>query len=151
MILLGTLPCLYVKIHLRYFGRRHQELQVSSTVLWVARTEVFTGCDLCCLASLLRAFISPTVGEAALKHIWKTYSNPATVFYSVNNLSVRESFCTLYALQGTVEIFFRFTFNWDFFQFINSLLLTDLSAWSLLGILYPTNSLSCDGHIIPVF
>ena len=25
----------------------------------------FTGCDLCCLASLLRAFISPTVGEAA--------------------------------------------------------------------------------------
>ena len=53
--------------------------------------------------------------------------------------------------RGTVEIFFRFTFNWDLFQFINSLLLTDLTAWSWLRSLRPTNSLSCDGHIIPVF
>ena len=48
-------------------------------------------------------------------------------------------------------IFFRVSFYWDLLQFINSLLLANLNAWSLLGILYPTNSLSCEGHISPVF
>ena len=46
----------------------------------------------------------------------------------------------------TVEIFFRVSFYWDLLQLINSLLLTNLNASSWLGILYPTNSLSCESH-----
>ena len=43
-----------------------------------------------------------------------------------------------------MEIFFRVSFHWDLFQFINGLLLGNLNARPQLGILHPTNSLSCE-------
>ena len=51
----------------------------------------------------------------------------------------------------TVEIVFRVSFYWDLLQFLDSLFLANLKAWSWLRIHHPTNSLSCEEHIIPVF
>ena len=46
-----------------------------------------------------------------------------------------------------MEIFLRISFCWDLLQFINGLLLANFNASSLLGFLFPTNCLSCEGHI----
>ena len=62
VIRLKTLSCLSVKTHLHCSWRRHRKIQLFSTVLWVAQSWSSTGCDLSCLASLLRAFTSPTIG-----------------------------------------------------------------------------------------
>ena len=37
----------------------------------------------------------------------------------------------------------------DFLQLINGLVLTDFNVRPVLGILCPTNSLSCKGYFIP--
>ena len=62
-----TLPCLSVKTHLHCFCRRHREIQLFSNGLVGGQNWSFTGCDLSCLASFLRALTSPAVGEAALE------------------------------------------------------------------------------------
>ena len=92
-----------MKIHLRCFGRKHQEVQLSSTVLWVARTEVSLAVTWAVSPACWEPSRHQLLEKLPLKHIWKTYSSTATVFYSVNNLSVREGFCTLYALQEYSE------------------------------------------------
>ena len=59
----------------------------------------FTDCDLSCLVSLLSAFTSPIVGEAANEAHLENCGNTETVFYTATALPVPEGFCTLCALQ----------------------------------------------------
>ena len=80
-----------------------------------------TGCDLSCLASLLRAFTSPIVGEAALEAHLEICSNTETVSYSATSLFVSEGFCTLYALQGYSEDLLSYFFLLGSKQYINGL------------------------------
>ena len=81
-ILLRTLPCL-CECPSSLFGGRHQEIQLSSMVLWESRTEVSL--------AVTRA-VSPACREPShhllleklpLRHTWKTWSNTETVFFSV--------------------------------------------------------------------
>ena len=59
----------------------------------------FTGCDLSCLASLLRAFTSPIVGEAALEaHLEKLVAT-LKLFPTLQPSFVPEGSCTRSALQ----------------------------------------------------
>ena len=51
----------------------------------------------------------------------------------------------------TVEIFLRVPLYRDLLQFLNSFFLANINVQSWLRILRPTKSLSCEGHIIPVF
>ena len=86
--------------YLHRFGRRHQEIQLFSSVLWVARIEVSTGCDMSCPASLCSEPVHyKLLAKPCLKHIWKTCTNTETVSYFVTNLSVPEGLCAMYALQ----------------------------------------------------
>ena len=106
-----------------------------------------TGCDKSCLASFLRTFTSPFVW----KHIWKTCSNTETVFYSATIYLPQKASVSCMHCRGTVEIFLRVLFDWDLLQFVNGLLLDNLMARSCLKTLNPTNSSSCEGHIVPIF
>ena len=78
--------CIYMKIHLHCFDRRQQDIQLFSTVLWVARIEV----------SLAATWpVSPACQEPShhqllerppLKHIGKTCSNTETASYFTNQV-----------------------------------------------------------------
>ena len=81
-----TLSCLSVKIHLRYFGGRHQEIKLSSMVLLVARTEVSVA---------VTCTVSPACWKPShhqllekLPYTGRICSNTETVFYSATSLSV---------------------------------------------------------------
>ena len=49
-----------------------------------------------------------------------------------------------------MEVFLRVSFHWDLFQLINGFFLTNFNVRPVLGILCPTNSLSCEGYINPI-
>ena len=98
-ILIRTLPYLFVKIHLRFFGRRHQEIQLSSTVPWVARTEVLLVVTWAVLLICWEPLHHQLLEMLPLKHIWRICSNTEIVSYSAINLSVPRGFCTSCALQ----------------------------------------------------
>ena len=139
-----------MKIHLRSFGRRHQEIQLTSTLLRVARTEV--------LLAVTRAF-SPAcwvpshhqlLKTLPLSHIWWTCSNTESVSYTVPNLSVTEGFCTLCALQeysGDLLLYFFLLGSPPIHQWPS----VGLPHCTILRYFYPTNSMSCEGYILPVF
>ena len=74
-----------------------------------------------------------------LKHIWRICSNSEIVSYSATNLSVAEGFGTPCALQEySQDLLSYFLLAW-----------IDVRSW--LRIIHPTNTLSCECHIIPVF
>ena len=48
VILPGTLSCLFVKIHLRCFGKRHQEILLFSTILMLlSQLQLFLNFSVC--------------------------------------------------------------------------------------------------------
>ena len=100
VILLKILSCLSVKTNLHWFCKRHQEIQLFSTILWGARIEVSLDSSWVVLpVCLLKAFTSPIVGEAAFgAHPENLYQHWNCVLLCKTHLSVLEGFCTLYAL-----------------------------------------------------
>ena len=49
-----------------------------------------------------------------------------------------------------MEVFLRVSFRWDLLQLISGLFLTHFNERSFLRTVHPANSLSCEGHIIPI-
>ena len=92
------LSCISVEAHFHCFCRRHQEIQLFSTVLWVARIEVSLAATWVVSPACWELSNHHLLEKLPLKHIWKTCSNTGTVSCFVTNLSVPEGFCTLYAL-----------------------------------------------------
>ena len=92
------LSCLSVKIHLHCFGRRHQETQWLSTVLWVARSEVSLAATWVVSPPCTELSHHQLLEKLPLKHIWKTCNNTGTVSCFVTLLSVPEGSCTWHAL-----------------------------------------------------
>ena len=64
-----------MKIHLHCFGGSHQEIQLFSTFLWVARIEVPLAVPPACWESSQHQSLE----KLPLKHIWRTCSNTGTV------------------------------------------------------------------------
>ena len=112
----------------------------------------FTGWDLSCLASMLRAFSSPNVGEAAreahLENLWQYWTWLLLCFQFISTRRLLYLVCIV-GVQW--RIFFYVLFDWDLLQFFSRPFLTDLNAWFSLRILHATNSSSCERHIITVF
>ena len=53
--------------------------------------------------------------------------------------------------RSALEVFLRVSFHWDLLRLLNGLFSTNFNVRPSFGILSPTNSLSCEGHIIPLF
>ena len=84
--------------------------------------------------------------------IWKTCGNTATVSYSVPSLSVPEGFCNLVCIAG-VQWRSSFVFRSTGISSNSSISFCWLTSVhrSWLRILRPTNCLSCESQITPVF
>ena len=144
-ILLKILSCLSVKTHLHCFRKRHQGIQLFSTVLWGARIEVSLAAPWIVLpVCLLKAFTSPIVGEAAfgahLDNLWQHWN---CVLICNQFICPRRLLYLVMRCWSAMEIFFCVSIYWDLLQFFNSLFLANLNAWSWLKIHDPMNSLSC--------
>ena len=131
VILLKILSCLSVKTNLLCFCKKHQESQLFSMVLWVARIEVSLAAPWVVLPACLEPSHLQLLEKLPLKHIRKKLPQHWNCVLLCNtHLSV---------------------LDWDLLQFFNKLFLADLNAWSWSKIPHPTNSLSCEEHAIPFF
>ena len=153
VILLKILSCLSVKTHLHCFCKRHQEIQLCSTILWRDRMEVsldasWVVLQVCLLKSLhitncWRSCLWSTSGILVPKlELCPTLQNP---FFCLRGLLY------LVCIVGVQWRSFFVSIDWDLLQLFNKLFLADLNAWSWSKIPHPTNSLSCEEHAIPFF
>ena len=97
-ILIRTLPCFSVTVHLHCSSKRHDEIQLSSSVLWVIRSDFFIVMTWAVMPTCWEPLRHQLLEMLLLKHIWRICSNTEIVSYSATSLSVPEDFCTLCAL-----------------------------------------------------
>ena len=82
VILLKILSCHSVKTNLLCFCKKHQESQLFSMVLWVARIEVSLAAPWVVLPACLEPSHLQLLEKLPLKHIRKNCTNTGTVSYS---------------------------------------------------------------------
>ena len=137
-ILLRTLPCFSVKIHLRFFGKEASGNPIILNGSVSGQNCSFTGCDLSCFASLLSAFTPPIVGQAACSILQPIYLS-------------QKAFVSCMHCRAQWRSSFVFLSTGISSNSSTGLLLANFNVWFWLRIQRPTNSLSCEGHINPVF
>ena len=105
----------------------------------------FTGCN------LSRHLTSPIVEAAIEAHLENLRQHWYCVLFFSQFIFHRWSLYICVHLRSAMVVFFRVSFHKDLLQLINGFFLTDSNVRRVCGMLCPTNTLSCEGHIIPTF